>query len=62
MRFVNLFIAAALIGGAAAAPGESQIPAAAGVTYADTADLALAASTAAHVRVRDTVVLKGAQA
>ena len=62
MRFVNLFIAAALIGGAAAAPGESQIPATAGVTYADTADLALAASTAAHVRVRDTVVLKGAQA
>ncbi|HEY0043321.1 MAG TPA: hypothetical protein VGB62_02120 [Allosphingosinicella sp.] len=37
-------------------------PAVSATTYADAADLALAASTAAHVRVRDAVALKGAQA
>jgi hypothetical protein len=43
---------------AAAAPAESQAPAAAAPTYADLADLALAAPVAAQVRVTEAVAVK----
>ena len=48
-----------LLAAAAAAPAESQTPSAAAFTYADLADLALAAPVAAHVRVAKAVALKG---
>jgi hypothetical protein len=54
-------LAAALLA-AAAAPGESQAPAAAGPTYADLADLALAAPVAAQVRVAKATPLKAERA
>jgi hypothetical protein len=58
-------LAAALLAGAAA-PGDSQAPATASAlsapTYADLADLALAAPMAAHVRVAGAQVLKKEQA
>jgi hypothetical protein len=57
-RRICLAIAAAAL--AAAAPAESP-PAGPPPTYADLADLALAAPIAAHVRVADSVALKGAQ-
>ena len=49
---------------AAAAPAESQAPrpAPAGPSYADVADLALSAPVAAHVRIRDAILLKGERA
>ena len=67
MKFINCLLvasaAAALL--AAAAPAESQ-PAApapeAPLTYADLADLALAAPIAAHVRVAKAIALKEKQA
>lgn len=43
---------------AAAAPADSQVPAAASPTYADLADLALTAPVAAHVRVARATVLR----
>lgn len=46
----------------AAAPAESQVGPAAGPTYADLADLALAASVAAQVRVADAVEVKAERA
>jgi hypothetical protein len=47
---------------AAAAPAESQAPAAAGPTYADLADLALAAPVAAQVRVAEAAAVKAERA
>jgi hypothetical protein len=58
----RIAIAAALFLLAAAAPGESLQPAGPEPTYADLADLALAASVAAHVRVADSILLKKEQA
>lgn len=62
MRSFCAAAAAALLTIAAAAPGESQILPADPLTYADLADLGLAAPVAAHVRVAKAVALKGAQA
>jgi hypothetical protein len=47
---------------AAAAPAESQIPASASPTYADLADLALAAPVAAQVRVTEAAPVKAERA
>src|SRR5215212_6940496 len=47
---------------AAAAPAESQPPAAAGPTYADLADLALAAPVAAQVRVARAAAVRAERA
>src|SRR5205085_3938386 len=58
----RLVTAAALFLLAAAAPGESPRPAGPELSYADMADLALAATVAAHVRVTDSVLLKKEQA
>src|SRR4051812_2638194 len=58
----RIAIAAALFLVAAAAPGESLQPAGSEPTYADLADLALAANVAAHVRVADSILLKKEQA
>ncbi|MDQ3139615.1 MAG: hypothetical protein M3Q15_02685, partial [Pseudomonadota bacterium] len=57
-RVANVgILAAALI---VAAPAESQVPAAPdAITYADLADLSLAAPVAAHVRVTRALRLKG---
>jgi hypothetical protein len=44
--------------GAAPPPGESPVPAPPALTYADIADLALAAPVAVHVRVAKAMVLK----
>jgi hypothetical protein len=59
----TLFAAAAFaaLAFAAAAPADSQLPAPE-PTYADLADLALAAPLAAHVRVAKAALLKGPQA
>jgi hypothetical protein len=62
MRSFCAIAAAALLTIAAAAPGESQTLPADPLTYADLADLGLAAPVAAHVRVAKAVALKGAQA
>lgn len=61
MRTFYAAAAAALLTIAAASPGESQAPAPDALTYADLADLGLAAPVAAHVRVAKALVLKGAQ-
>src|SRR5687767_8922682 len=61
MRSFCAAAAAALLTMAAAPPRESA-PAAPALTYADLADLGLAAPVAAHVRVAKAVALKGAQA
>ena len=47
---------------AAAPPSGESVPAGPAPTYADLADLGLAAPVAAHVRISKAVVLKGAQA
>jgi hypothetical protein len=47
---------------AAAPPVGESVPAGPALTYADLADLGLAAPVAAHVRIAKAVVLKGAQA
>jgi hypothetical protein len=47
---------------AAAAPADSQPPVQPAPTYADLADLALTAPVAAHVRVREALVLKPREA
>lgn len=57
MRTFYIACAGALLAAAVAAPADSQ-PAAPTVSYADLADLALAAPVAAHVRVADSTVLK----
>ena len=62
MRSFYAAAAAALLTICAATRGESQAPASDGLAYADLADLGLAASVAAHVRVAKTVVLEGPQA
>jgi hypothetical protein len=62
MRSFYAAAAAALLTIAAATSGESQAPVADPLTYADLADLGLAAPVAAHVRVAKAVALKGAQA
>ena len=61
MRSFCAAAAAALLTIAAAPPRES-VPAGPALTYADLADLGLAAPVAAHVRVARAVALKGAQA
>jgi hypothetical protein len=53
---------AAALAVAAAVPAESQAPAAPAPTYADLADLALAASVAAQVRIADSVAVKAERA
>jgi hypothetical protein len=64
MRSFCVRAAAAWLTMAFAAPAESQAPppAAPSFTYADLADLGLAAPVTAHVRVAEAVALKGAQA
>ena len=57
LTFCKRAVMAALLA-AAAAPAESQAPAAAAPTYADLADLALAAPVAAQVRVTEAVAVK----
>jgi hypothetical protein len=57
LTFCKWALAAALLA-AAAAPAESQAGPAAGPTYADLADLALAAPVAAQVRVTEAVAVK----
>ena len=57
LTFCNRALTAAFAA-ALAAPAESQLPAAPAPTYADLADLALAAPIAAHVRVADSVAVK----
>ncbi|HEX6375511.1 MAG TPA: hypothetical protein VFZ91_07295 [Allosphingosinicella sp.] len=52
----------AAVAAAAAAPAESQAPPAPAPTYADLADLALAAPVAAQVRVTEAVAVKPARA
>jgi hypothetical protein len=59
--FCKLSLAAALAA-AAAPPAESQAPAAPGPTYADLADLALAAPVAAQVRIAGASAVKRARA
>jgi hypothetical protein len=55
--------AAVFVGELAAAPAESQAPSAiANLSYADLADLSLAAPVAAHVRLRRAVALKPTEA
>ena len=61
MRFFCAAAAAGWLMAAAPPPGES-VPAGPAPTYADLADLGLAAPVAAHVRIAKSVVLKGAQA
>src|SRR5687768_15229420 len=62
MRTFYAAAAAALLTIAAATSGDSQTPAPDPLSYADLADLGLAAPVAAHVRVAKAVPLKGAQA
>jgi hypothetical protein len=57
LTFSDRTLIAALLA-AAAAPAESQAPSAPAPTYADLADLALAAPVAAQVRVADAVAVK----
>lgn len=65
LTFCKLALAAALVA-VAAAPGESQAPPGAGPnpgpTYADLADLALAAPVAAHVRIAEASAVKAERA
>ena len=58
-RLAAGLLAASLL---AAAPADSQAPAAQAPTYADLADLALGAPVAAHVRIARALALKEAQA
>lgn len=53
---------AALLMAAAAAPAESQAPPAPAPTYADLADLALAAPVAAHIRILDSAAVAAERA
>lgn len=57
MRFFFKVVVAALVTAGGAVPGESQVPAESALSYADLADLAIAAPIAVHVRVRDAMVL-----
>jgi len=61
LTFCKRAAIAALIA-VAAAPAESQVPPAAGPTYADLADLALAAPVAAQVRIAGATPLKAERA
>ncbi len=61
MRSFYAAAAATWLIAAAPPPGES-VPAGPSPTYADLADLGLAAPVAAHVRIAKSVVVKGAQA
>lgn len=61
MRTFCAIASAAWLIAAAPPPGES-VPAAPAPTYADLADLGLAAPVAAHVRIARAVALKGARA
>jgi hypothetical protein len=61
LTFCKGALAAALIA-IAAAPGESQAPAAPAPTYADLADLALTAPVVAQVRISDSVAVKAERA
>lgn len=61
LTFCKRALAAALIA-ASATPAESQAPAAPAPTYADLADLALAAPVAAQVRVTEAVAVKAERA
>ena len=61
LTFCRRALTAALIA-AAAAPAESQAPAAPAPTYADLADLALAAPVAAQVRIADATPVKAERA
>ncbi|MET1113102.1 MAG: hypothetical protein ABWX67_16410 [Allosphingosinicella sp.] len=61
LTFCKQALAAALIA-VAAAPAESQAPPAPTPTYADLADLALAAPVAAQVRIADAVAVKAERA
>ena len=61
LTFCNRALMAALLA-LSAAPGESQAPAAAAPTYADLADLALAAPVAAQVRIAKAVAVKAERA
>jgi len=62
MRSFCAGLAAALLTMAATLPGESPAPAPPPLSYADMADLGLAAAVAAHVRVTKAVALEDAQA
>ena len=61
LTFCKRAAIAALLG-LAAAPAESQVAPAPGPTYADLADLALAAPVAAQVRIADAVAVKADRA
>jgi hypothetical protein len=56
---LTLFLALAV---AVTPSADSQLPSQAGPTYADLADLALAAPVAAHVRIRNALLLKPREA
>ena len=63
MRLSRFPRGVAILMAVAAVPAESQAPATApALTYADVADLALAAPVAAHVQVRDAIRLKDERA
>lgn len=62
MRILNLVVAAAAALGAAQAVESQSFPSGSAMTYADLADLALAAPIAAHVRVRDADLLSAEEA
>lgn len=62
MRSFFIFASAALISFGTARPSESQAPAPVNHTYADLADLSVAAPIAAHVRVTRAFIVKGEQA
>jgi hypothetical protein len=62
MRVFCLGLVPILLAAATAAPAESQAPPSPALTYADMADLALAAPVAAHVRVARSSLLKKEQA
>lgn len=61
LTFCKRALAAALVA-VAAVPAESQAPAAPVPTYADLADLALAAPVAAHVRIAKATMVKAERA
>ena len=62
MRTFCLGLVPILLAAAVAAPAESQAPPIPALTYADMADLALAAPVAGHVRIAKSRVLKSEQA
>lgn len=62
LTFCNRALAAAALVAIAAAPAESQAPATPGPTYADLADLALAAPVAAQVRIAEATTVKAERA